>query len=298
MRIAVTGQNGQVVSALKALNSNTVTIIALGRPDLDLAVPEGIHTAIAAARPDVVVNAAAYTAVDKAESEPDLAFAINADGAEAVAKSAAALGVPIIHISTDYVFAGDQSAPYVETDPTGPTGVYGASKLAGEHKVAAANPRHIIARTAWVYASTGANFLRTMLRVGAERGHLNVVDDQHGSPTWASDIADAIVAMARNVHAQPDSVALYGTFHMTATGATTWCGFARAIFEDSAQLGGPVATVAAITTADYPTPAKRPAHSVLNTDKLLMVHGVRLPDWRARVLACVTEWSKTELQNA
>lgn len=282
MRIAVTGLAGQVVQSL--LERGVLAgheIIAVGRPALDLAgEAQAIHEALAAAAPDVIVSAAAYTAVDKAESEPDLAFAINATGAGHVAATAGALGIPVIHLSTDYVFAGDGATAYREADPTGPTGVYGASKLAGEQAVRAACANSAVLRTAWVYSPFGANFAKTMLRLAATRDSLGVVGDQWGNPTSALDIADGVLAVAANLLGSPDP-ALRGVFHMTGSGETSWAGFAEAIFAASQARGGPAAFVNAITTADYPTPARRPANSRLDCSKLAAMHGVRLPDWRA-----------------
>lgn len=286
LRLLVTGRSGQVVTALARLSDAAVEIVTAGRPKLDLARPQTIAVAIAAARPDIVVNAAAYTAVDKAESGRDLVFAVNAAGAGAVAEAAAGIGVPVIQISTDYVFDGGKADPYVETDPTGPLSVYGASKLAGEQAVAAANPCHAILRTSWVYSSSGANFLLSMLRLARARPVLRVVDDQHGSPTHAADIAAGIVTAAE---ALATGAGTPGVFHMTAGGETTWCGFARAIFAASAHLGGPSAPVEPITTADYPTPALRPKNSRLDCTKIANAYGIQLPRWQERVQGCVAE---------
>jgi dTDP-4-dehydrorhamnose reductase len=285
MRIAVTGTKGQVVTALIEKASQTgVEIITVGRPQLDLAVPDSVQAALRAARPDVIVSAAAYTAVDKAESEPELAFAVNAEGAGAVAEAAAVLGVPIIHLSTDYVFGGDKAKPYVETDPTGPVSVYGRSKLAGEIKVAAATANHVILRTAWVYSPFGANFLKTMLRLAETRDTLKVVADQHGQPTSALDIADGVIAVARSLASDKDP-ALRGVFHITASGHGSWADFAEAIFAGLKARTGKTVTVEHITTADYPTPARRPTNSRLDSDKLLQAYGIVLPDWRVSTKA-------------
>ncbi|RUV09947.1 dTDP-4-dehydrorhamnose reductase, partial [Mesorhizobium sp. M7A.T.Ca.TU.009.01.3.1] len=194
MRLVVTGRDGQVAASLLEAGQAAagVEVIAIGRPQLDLARPDTVIEAIAAAKPDIVVSAAAYTAVDQAEDEPDLAFAVNAAGAGEVAQAASRLGVPVIHLSTDYVFDGTKDAAYVETDATAPRSVYGASKLAGEQAVASANPRHLILRTAWVYSPFGKNFVKTMLRLAADRDEIAVVADQWGNPTSALDIADAI----------------------------------------------------------------------------------------------------------
>ncbi|KUR75715.1 dTDP-4-dehydrorhamnose reductase [Novosphingobium sp. FSW06-99] len=283
MRLVVTGVHGQVVRALVERAPAGVTVVALGRPDLDLADAPAIAPALAAVGADVVINAAAYTAVDKAETERDAAFAINATGAGAVAAAAHGLGVPLIHVSTDYVFDGAKPAPYVETDPTGPTGVYGASKLAGEAAVMAAHPGAVIARTAWVYSPFGANFVKTMLRLAATREELGVVADQVGNPTSALDIADGLLQIAANLQARPADPALAGLFHMTGSGEASWAGFAEAVFAASAAHGGPVARVNPIATTQYPTPARRPANSRLDCTRLATVHGVRLPDWRGSV---------------
>lgn len=280
MRIAVTGQAGQVVTSLVERGAAAGhEIIALGRPQLDLADPASVMRALEAAAPDVIVSAAAYTAVDKAETESDLAHAVNGAGAGAVAQAAKALGVPLVHISTDYVFDGMLDRPYVESDPTGPTGVYGASKLAGEQAVLAAHDNSAIVRVAWVYSPFGGNFVKTMLRLAADRDEVSVVADQVGNPTSALAIADAILRIATNMVAD-SSPALRGVFHMTAQGEASWADFAEAIFAASAARGGPCASVRRIGTVDYPTPATRPANSRLDCGRIARVHGVTLPDWR------------------
>lgn len=280
MKIAVTGTTGQVVTSLlergKAAGHE---VIAIGRPDLDLADPASVARMLEAATPDVIVSAAAYTAVDKAESESDLAFAVNGAGAGAVAQTAKKLGAPVIHISTDYVFDGTLDRPYVETDPTGPTGVYGASKLAGEQAVLAASDNSAVLRVAWVYSPFGGNFVKTMLRLAGDRDELGVVGDQVGNPTSALAIADGIIQVAINMVAD-SSPELRGTFHMTAPGEASWADFAQAIFAASAARGGPTALVRPIGTADYATPATRPANSRLDCGRIARVHGVTLPDWR------------------
>ncbi len=288
MRIAVTGKTGQVARALLELGAaRGVDIVALGRPTLDLALPDTILPALAAARADIVVNAAAHTAVDKAETEPEAARAVNAIGAGAVARAARRLGVPIIQISTDYVFDGAKASAYTEVDPVGPLGVYGATKLAGEAAVARENPAHAILRTAWVYAPFGNNFVRTMLRLAATRPEVGVVADQRGCPTSALDIAGTIVRAAETLAARPDDPALHGVFNMAAQGDAVWAEVAEAVFETSASLGGPSARVKRITTAEYPTPARRPANSRLDGGKLARVYGIRLPQWRASLDTCV-----------
>jgi len=289
VRVAATGKSGQVVTALIERGSAAGhEVVALGRPEMDLSDPASIALAIEAARPDVVVSAAAYTAVDKAESEADLAHVVNGSGAGAVARAAKALGVPVIHVSTDYVFDGRLNRPYRENDPTGPTGVYGASKLAGEQAVLAEHGNDAaILRVAWVYSPFGANFVKTMLRVAGDRDEVSVVADQVGNPTSALDIADGIFLVAQNLVASDDA-ALRGVFHMTARGEATWADFAQAIFADSVSVGGASATVRRITTADYPTPARRPANSRLDCARIAAIHGVILPEWRAALSTVVT----------
>jgi dTDP-4-dehydrorhamnose reductase len=289
MRIVVTGRTGQVISALvgAAAVAPEVTALAVGRPDFDLGEPETILRMLRRLEPDIVVNAAAYTAVDRAESEHELAMKINGLGAGAVAAAAAALAVPVIQLSTDYVFDGAKPSPYVETDPVCPVNAYGESKLAGEQAVAKSNKNHAILRTSWVYAPRGTNFVSTMLRLAAGQPEVRVVADQHGAPTYAADIATGILTVARNLLADKDNPALRGVFHMTGGGAATWADFATAIFAESASAGGPSARVVPIATADYPTPARRPANSRLDCEKLAQFHGVRLPDWRDALARCM-----------
>lgn len=289
MRIAVTGREGQVVQSLieRGLGSGH-DIVPVGRPALDLAGDEGsIASALSSVSPDVIVSAAAFTAVDGAEAEPEMAFAVNERGAAAVARTAASLGIPLVHLSTDYVFDGTKASPYVETDVTGPTSIYGASKLAGETAVLAAHDNAAILRTAWVYSPFGANFVKTMLRVASDRDEISVVADQLGNPTSALDIADGVIRVAANL-ASSSSPELRGVFHMTAAGEASWADFAEAIFAASRACEGPTAEVRRITTADYPTPATRPANSRLDCSKLQRAHGFALPGWR-RSLPFVVE---------
>ncbi len=288
MRLAVTGREGQVVRSLidRAIGSD-FEVLPLGRPQLDLAGSrDAIVQAIETAMPDVVVSAAAYTQVDRAESERDLAFAINCDGARWVAEAARKLGIPLIHLSTDYVFDGSKDSPYVEEDETGPTGVYGASKLAGEKAVQAEHANTAVLRTAWVYSPYGKNFVKTMLRLANDRDEVAVVADQRGNPTSALDIADGILRIAANLHVGNDR-SQRGIFHMTASGEASWADFAEAIFARSREAGGPSAIVRHISSADYPTPARRPANSRLNSTKLESIHGVRLPDWQSSLKGTV-----------
>lgn len=287
MKIAVTGGPGQLVLSLaEQAPGFGHELIAVGPPALDLATPDdtAILAALGATRPDVIVNAAAHTAVDRAESERELAFAINATGAGAVARAAAQLGIPIVHVSTDYVFAGDKPAPYVESDATGPTGVYGASKLAGEQAVVSSGADAAILRTAWVYSPFGANFVKTMLRLAETRDAVSVVSDQRGNPTSALDLAAAVIGVAQHLVDGSDP-AHRGLFHAVGTGEASWAELAQAVFTASAAQGGPSAAVTPIATADYPTAARRPANSRLDCTKLGERHGIRLPDWHDSVSA-------------
>ncbi|MNV40555.1 dTDP-4-dehydrorhamnose reductase [compost metagenome] len=293
MRLAVTGKNGQVVSALQALASPDLEIVTLGRPELDLAQPETVSKALRDAKPDVVVSAAAYTAVDKAESEPDIAFAVNRDGARAVAQAANDIGVPVIHLSTDYVFDGTKTTAYVESDTTGPASVYGRSKLEGEQAVSESTANHAILRTAWVYSEYGGNFVKTMLRLSENRDEINVVADQFGCPSSANDIAAAIVAIARKL-VQDSSPHLRGVFHLSGTGETNWADFAKQIFAFSAENGGKSMIVNDITTAQYPTPARRPANSRLDCSKLEEIYGIRLPEWQTSTRAVVATLAQSK----
>lgn len=288
MRIAVTGTQGQVVSCLieAACKLPGIEIVPLGRPELDLAVPSTITPALAAAQPHLVVSAAAYTAVDLAEDEPELAYRVNATGAGTTACAAEELGVPIIHLSTDYVFSGHQQAPYVEEDPTGPISVYGASKLAGERAVAAANPRHLIMRTAWVYSAYGKNFVKTMVRLAQDRNELSVVRDQWGNPTSAHDIADCILHIALRLRSDSNFTG-WGVYHLAGQGETNWSGFASHVLHASKRLSGPYAHVREIAAADYPTRARRPANSRLRTQKLLTEFGWSSPPWQEAADAVV-----------
>jgi dTDP-4-dehydrorhamnose reductase len=260
---------------------------AKGRPGLDLMQPESLERTLGELKPDLVVNAAAYTAVDQAERDPATAYAINRDGAGALAALAAVHDCPIIHLSTDYVFDGSKAGAYVEEDATGPTGVYGQSKLAGEAVVAAANRRHIIVRTAWVYAAYGNNFVRTMLRLARERPELRVVVDQRGNPTYAVHLAEAILAIAERLGKTKASP--WGIYHAAGMGDTTWHEFAQSIVKAAHPLGIAPVPVLPITTAEFPLPAKRPANSCLDCRKLQSTFAVRLPHWQEGLRACIAE---------
>ena len=280
LRLLVTGRDGQIAKALARAASGEVEIVCAGRPELDVTDAASIRAAIARHRPDIVINPAAYTAVDKAESEPEIAFSVNRDGAGNVAKEAAEAGLAVVHLSTDYVFSGEGSAPYVETDAPGPVGVYGGSKLAGEAAVARANDRHVILRTSWVYAPWGNNFARTMLRLAENRDVVRVVADQSGAPSYAPDIAVGILAVCNLTAGRPSQTNLHGVFHMTNGGETSWAGFAEEVFARSREEGGAFAAVEPIATAQYPTPAKRPANSRLDNHRFNTTFGHVLPHWR------------------
>jgi dTDP-4-dehydrorhamnose reductase len=288
MKILVAGAQGQLARALLecAPSHKSFDVVALGRPELDLADQASIARVVDAVAPDLVVNAAAYTAVDKAESEPEAAFAINRDGAAVLAEAADAHGCPIIHVSTDYVFDGAKTAPYVESDAPNPAGAYGRSKLAGETAVAAANPRHVILRTAWLYSAQGHNFLKTIVRLASERPELRVVADQHGNPTYAPHLAHAILAIAARLgqRSDPDR---WGIFHAAGSGETSWCGLATAIVAGAGLLGVPQVPVIPIATDAYPTPARRPANSRLDCGKLARAFDLRLPPWQRGVEECL-----------
>ncbi len=288
IRIVVTGRHGQVARALTEAGPQlNVEIVPLGRPELDLGVPETIGFALTAAAPDIIVNAAAYTAVDQAEQEPERADAINATGAGIVAAAARSLGVPIIHLSTDYVFDGFKATPYSEADEVAPAGVYGASKLAGEQAVAVMAFDHVILRTAWVYAPYGKNFVRTMIALGQTRDEVRVVADQWGCPTYAPDIATAIITIARNLLSNPDNPGLRGLFNLAGNGETSWADFALSIFAILRAKGMRAPVVIPITTADYPTAARRPANSRLECGKLARLHDIRLPAWQDSLRTCL-----------
>ncbi|MFO8003982.1 dTDP-4-dehydrorhamnose reductase [Thioalkalivibrio sp.] len=279
--ILLTGAQGQLGWELqrRALAAG-LTVDASDRDDLDITDAGSVRARMAAVRPALVVNAAAYTAVDKAESDREAAFAVNRDGPANLAGACAEHAIPLIHVSTDYVFDGSRPGAYREDDPVAPLGVYGISKFAGEEAVRAACPQHVILRTAWVYGVHGHNFVKTMLRLGRERDSLRVVDDQHGCPTFAGDLADAVLAIAARLRAGDLPAQGWGTFHCTGSGHTSWCGFAREIFAQVASRWDRIPEVQGIASSDYPTPARRPANSVLDCSRLEHAYGIRLRDWR------------------
>ncbi len=289
MKLLIVGNTGQVARSLaEAADSRGIAFSALGRPQLDLTQFDSVRSAVAAWAPDYVINAAAYTAVDNAEIEIEAAMAVNRDGARTLATACQENGVPVIHLSTDYVFDGSKPEPYTETDPTSPLGVYGRSKLEGENAVSAATASHIILRTAWVYSPFGQNFVKTMLRFAETRDELNVVDDQLGSPTYAPHIADGILQIVEKLDRSEGTNEPWGLFNMAGGGQTTWCGLAQEIFNQSGQCRGPTAVVHPITTDEYPTPTKRPANSRLDCRKLKNKFGIELPNWQTGTRACVT----------
>jgi dTDP-4-dehydrorhamnose reductase len=286
--LLVTGGSGQLATALAKAAPGLVRVV--GRPGFDFDRPETVEDLFAHEVPALVVNAAAWTAVDLAESEREAAWRANATGPGLLASLCARHGTHLIHVSTDYVFDGEKGAPYVETDSVNPTGVYGASKLAGEQAVLTALPTGVILRTAWVYAEGGRNFVRTMLNAATRLHRLRVVADQRGCPTNADDLARAVLLVADRLLG---SGGAGGIYHATGSGDTTWHGFAQAIFEEAGKHGWKVPAVDAITTAEWPTPARRPADSRLDCTRLAEIFGVRLPHWqpslkRAVAAICAT----------
>ena len=296
-KILLIGSGGQVGQELLKTLPALGEVIGLSRNELDLTDSTAIASTIATIAPQVIVNAAAYTAVDKAETETTLANQVNCEAPKAIALAAEALGARFLHISTDYVFDGQKGSPYLEEDATLPMGAYGQSKLDGEKAVAASCTRHLILRTAWVYGVAGkGNFVKTMLRLGKDRDTLNVVADQIGTPTWAKDIADAIAALLQQQIQSPETVPS-GIYHFTNSGATSWYDFAHAIFEEARAIGFPIKlnTLNPITTADYPTPAARPSYSVLNWTKTSTAIGHHAPHWRVSLRQMLTELKSEHL---
>ena len=285
MKILLLGQHGQVSQELQRSLNGQAELTVLSREQLDLAQPELIRQHVQRLRPELIINAAAHTAVDQAESEPELAFTINATAPGILAELAAELGAPLIHYSTDYVFDGSHTEPYRESDATHPLSVYGRSKLAGEQAIQAVGGMHLILRTSWVYSQHGKNFLLTMQRLLQERESLSVVDDQIGAPTWAGTIAQAtaqLIEQWRSGHAGP-----WGVYHLTAQGETSWFGFASAIAEHLRSQGKSVATLQPIPSSAYPTPAQRPLNSRLDCSSLQQDWHVQLPDWQAALAQCL-----------
>jgi dTDP-4-dehydrorhamnose reductase len=285
--VLVAGKSGQLARCLRdAAVLRNVPMVAVGRPELDLESGEGIDRAIAAVKPSAIVNAAAYTAVDRADAESECAFAVNCAGAALLADAAARRGIPFIQISTDYVFDGSKRSPYREDDVPAPLNVYGASKLASETAVLKACPGAAVIRTSWVYSPYGNNFVRTMLRLSETQPVVRVVDDQRGTPTSAADLAAAILAIVERLRSA-DRCDNAGIYHLAGDGETSWHGFAAAIFASLARRGRRVPELQAITTAEYPTPTRRPKNSCLDPSKAERIFGVRLPPWRSSLEACL-----------
>ncbi len=287
-QVLVIGRAGQLARALARQQARHpgLAMTFLGRPDLDVTDIAALRAAILRARPDILINASAYTAVDKAEDEPEAAYAVNRDAVAAMGAAAAEAGCPVIHVSTDYVFDGKGERPYRPDDTTAPQSVYGASKLAGEQALAEAQPHHVILRTSWVYSADGANFMNTMLRLAEGRDSLSVVDDQKGCPTVADDLAEAILAICGKVL---EGEGRWGIFHYCGEGAITWFDFARAIFEEAKSRGLPSAEVSPTTTAAFGAKAPRPAYSLLDMASLTEAYGIRPKPWRAALSAVLDQ---------
>ncbi|WP_179179660.1 dTDP-4-dehydrorhamnose reductase [Pseudomonas sivasensis] len=287
MKILITGQHGQVSQALQAHLQGLGELMVLGSNQLDLAKPDQIREQIRAHRPDLIINAAAHTAVDHAESEPDAAFAINAIAPGILAQEAKALGIPLIHYSTDYVFDGSKPAPYTEADAPNPLSVYGQSKLAGEQAIATAGGQYLILRTSWVYSNQGKNFLLTMQRLLQEKPQMRIVADQIGAPTWAGTIAGSTRALIERWLA--GEAGEWGIYHLTAQGETSWFGFAQAIGEHLHADGKACAELEAIPSSAYPTPAKRPLNSRLDCSRLQQQWHVSQPHWQDALRECLAQ---------
>ena len=314
-KILLTGKNGQVGAELQRFLPQLGEVIALGRQELDLSSPDDLRRMIRTVRPNLIVNAAAYTAVDQAEKEEAVARSINADAPAVMAEEAKKIGAGLVHYSTDYVFDGSKNSPYKETDPTGPLNVYGKTKLMGEQAIFEAGVPHLIFRTAWVYATRGRNFLLTILRLATQgREELRIVSDQIGAPTWSRAIAFAATQILTQIYGRGDGLAVLtevsGVYHMTSAGETTWYGFAKAILEDVSQMrqsapwfaaatgGRPLVAprVIPISTEEYPTPARRPAYSLLSNSHLTETFGVQLPAWRTQLRSAFSDESATVLR--
>ncbi|WP_454442526.1 dTDP-4-dehydrorhamnose reductase [Vibrio bathopelagicus] len=283
MRVLITGCNGQVGSCLTkqlANNENTL-VLALDREHLDITSQESVSAVVTEFQPTIIINAAAHTAVDKAEDEVELSYAINRDGPKFLAQAAQNLGAAILHISTDYVFEGNKVGEYLESDITNPQGVYGESKLAGEMAVTQACDKHIILRTAWVFGENGNNFVKTMLRLGGNRDTLSIVGDQFGGPTYAGDIASTLIKIANLIN--QDDVVEYGVYHYSGLPHVSWFEFAEAIFNVAVEQGVITSkpSLTSIATEQYPTPANRPSNSRLSTDKIMALLAVEPSDWKA-----------------
>ncbi|WP_417539327.1 dTDP-4-dehydrorhamnose reductase [Marinobacter sp.] len=283
MRVLITGARGQVGCELMRRVPQGFDVVGMGSTELDIAVADQVKAVVSDVRPQLIINAAAYTAVDKAESDAERAWAVNRDGVDNLAKAAEELAIPLLHISTDYVFSGKANEPYRESDATYPSGVYGASKLGGEEALVANCRQHLILRTSWVFGAHGNNFVKTMLRLGRERDTLSVVADQHGCPTSAASIADALWSLARQY--QKSEALQWGVYHFSGDPACTWYQFAEEIFRQAPEMGMlvKVPKLKPIPTTEYPTPAKRPLWSVLGCNRLYDVFGIAQVDWRVEL---------------
>ncbi|PST85867.1 dTDP-4-dehydrorhamnose reductase [Photobacterium sp. NCIMB 13483] len=287
MKVLITGCNGQVGSCLVKLlqNNQNVEISAVDREELDITQQDAVSHYVSSFQPNVIINAAAHTAVDKAEQESELSYAINRDGPKYLAQAANDIGALMLHISTDYVFDGTKDTTYVETDLVNPQSVYGITKLAGEEAVAAACPRHVILRTAWVFSEYGNNFVKTMLRLVKQRDSLGIVDDQFGGPTYAGDIAAALIKIAQEITDSNKSFDTenYGIYHFSGLPHVSWCKFAQVIFDKAVAQGvlTKLPDVKGIKTNEYPTAAKRPANSMLNTNKISTIFNIPASNWQA-----------------
>jgi dTDP-4-dehydrorhamnose reductase len=290
MKVLVLGYQGMLAQELlPCLIRAGFAVVGQGRPEVDITQAASVHRAVASAQPDIVINAAAYTAVDQAESEPDVAFAVNRDGVAHLATVCRDTGIPLLHVSTDYIFDGSAARPYYEDDLVAPLGVYGQSKWEGEEAMRGCHPEHMIVRTAWLYGRHGHNFVKTILRLAREREVLRVVDDQYGCPTWSRDLAEALVHMCERI-AQARDLVFWGTYHFCGAGQTTWYGFTQAILAE-ARAYEPlrVREVVPIPTTAYPTPAKRPAYSMLDCSKVQTLFGITPRPWRASLYDCLQE---------
>lgn len=298
MRILLIGANGQIGWELQRTLMTLGEAIAVGRNEVDLSSPDTIRKGIREIKPNLIVNAAAYTMVDKAESEPELAMAINGTAPGVIAEEAKLLGAGVVHYSTDYVFNGNQVRPYTEEDPTDPQNVYGITKLTGEKAIQSINVPHLILRTSWIYGLRGKNFLLTMLRLAREREEIKVVDDQIGSPTWSRMVAQSTAQiLAQGVNNITDFLENNGgLYHLTASGQTSWYGFAKTIFElDPDRSQHKLKNLGAIASSQYPTPAERPVYSSLNTEKIVKKFGLYLPNWHETLELTMGEIYRAEI---
>jgi dTDP-4-dehydrorhamnose reductase len=292
MRVLITGSQGQLAKSLveRAHNRDNIEIVAVGQPELQLELSSSVHRLVTLVRPQVVVNAAAWTSVDEAEEQPEHAFRINAEAAGELAVATARIGARIIQISTDYVFDGESDRPYDEQAATNPLGVYGRSKLAGEERVRAANPNHVVVRTAWLYSPFGRNFVKTMMTAAETRDVLKVVDDQCGSPSSAAELAEGLLHMIEDWQSEPER-GVGEIFHLAGAGSVSWCGFAQAIMDECRERGLPVAEVEPISTDEWPTRAVRPRYSALNSRKFADVFSYAMPPWQESLCEVISRLS-------